>query len=165
MTDRAAYVIGIRIDPGTEEADWFTVWFEDDGGQNWVVSRDGRAQWSRTVEDARELALTTLDNRYAVEATVDSICDVAASLYAIAMGEAGSEGAVLMCLNLLDDVLKTIGHASDLPNSQVLDRLVALLTEGEPLTTAVDRVGGKPAAIEPIVASLGRLFTWSTFRC
>ena len=165
MTDRVAYVVGIRIDPGTEVADWFTVWFEDDAGQNWVVSSDGRAQWSRTVEDARQLASTVLENRYAVGPTVDSICDVAASLYAIATGETGSEGVVLMCLNLLDDVLNTIGHASDLPNAEVLDRLVTLITEGEPLTTAVDRVGGKPAAIEPIVASLGRLFTWSTFRC
>lgn len=165
MTDRPGYLIGIRVDPDTEVAEWFTVWFEAESGQNRVAAQDGRARWARTASEASDLAQTVLEGRYRVGSEVESVCDVAGSLYAIASGESGSEGVVLLCLNLLDDVLKTIGRSPAVPNGAVLDRLVVLLTEGESLAAAVDLVGGKPVVIEPILGSLGRIFAWSTFTC
>jgi hypothetical protein len=162
---QTGYLIGIRVDPDTEIAEWFTIWFEDEAGQNRVVAQDGRVRWARTAIQARNFAETVLEGRYRAGSEVESVCDVAGSLHAIASSESGSEGVVLVCLNFLDDLLKTIGHSSDLPDREILDRLVVLLTEGESLGTAVDLVGGRPVVIEPILASLGRLFTWSTFRC
>lgn len=165
MSDRSGYLIGLRVDPDTAVADWFTIWLEDDVGQNRLAAQDGRVQWARAVDEARGFARTVLEGRYMVGPEVESVCDVAGALYAIAWGESGSEGIVLDSLNILDDVLNTVGRPCGLPNGEVLDRLVVLLTEGESLATAVDRVGGRPVVIEPMLASVGRLFTWSTFRC
>lgn len=158
-----AYVIGLRVDPETELADWFTAWAEDASGQNRVATRDGRVRWSRTVEGARKLAVSAFDRP--TDEDVDSICDAAATLYALATREAGQEEVALLCLNLLDDVLRSIDNAPELPGGEVLDQIARLLTEGESLPDVVDLVGGRPVAIEPVIASLGRLFTWSNFEC
>lgn len=165
MSEPSGYLVGLRVDPDTETAEWFTVWFEDEAGQDRVLDRSGRALWMREPAAACELGQAVLDGRYSIGSEVESVCDVAETLYAIASRVSGSEKTVLDSLNLLYDVLNTVGQSSELPSKRVLDQLVVHLTTGEPLPTAVDRVGGPAAVIEPILSSLGRLFALSTFEC
>lgn len=163
MSDRVSYLVGIRLDPDTSDADWYTVWFEDDFGQNRVVMRDGRVLWASDPDAARDLGASVLGQGIAVDAREVSVCDVAGALYAIAEDKPGNEGVVLMCLNLLDDIVRGLDYGPPVPNGEILDQLVTQLTRGEALRPAVETAGGKRAVIEPILSSLGRVFTWSTF--
>ena len=89
---QTGHLIGIRVDPDTEVAEWFTIWFEDQEGRNRVAATDGRVQWARAALQASNFA-EGLTGRYEVGSEVESVCDVAGSLYAIASGESGSEGS------------------------------------------------------------------------
>lgn len=112
---------------------------------------------------AHSLSLDATTNRASVEEE-PVICDIADSLQAIANDRRVSERDVLITLNLLDDFLLNIAQPPELPHARVLDHLVVLLTEGVPLHSAVEKVGGKEAVIEPILGSLGRVLNWASFQ-
>lgn len=163
MTDTSAYVIGLRVDPETEVADWYTLWHQVESGEKPVLTVDGRVRWSRTVDSARNQAEIQPGSSFVVDTDLDLVCDVALMLGAVSGGDFGNEPVVLDSLNLLYDLVNSVGPTLELPNARVLDLVVKLLMEGKSFQYAVTSVGGEEAFIEPILASLGRIFAWSTF--
>ena len=160
MSEPTAYVIGLRADPRTDVAEWYTLWFEDELGRNTVLTRDDRVLWGLSPE---RIAAFGEGRGLANREELPTVCDAAAALYAVTSGDDGQEDIVLDTLNLLDDMLVTLGQRAALPDVVVLDRMVKALTEGERLRSVVASAGGAEAVTNPIFGSLGRLFAFSTF--
>lgn len=162
---KAVAVVGLRVAPDTEDADWYTVWYESEEGPDRVAMIGDRVRWMFSESAARAVALERCghDDPASVERE-PVICDIAGAMQAIKNDREVSERQVLITLNLLDDFILNIAQPPELPRARVLDHLVVLLTEGEPLASAVERVGGQEAVIEPILGSLGRVLNWASFQ-
>ena len=165
MISNVAEIIGFRVDPDTEYAEWYTVWFWDDQDETRMSMREGRVLWFRTEAVARRAADSFTPNGYTLDPDIPTVCDIARVLYAVDTNEVGTEGAVLVSLNLLDDMLICAECIEDLPNREVLDIFCSHLTMGDPIQLATENVGGKKIVIDTIYAALGRLLVWSTFEC
>jgi hypothetical protein len=169
MTSRTAFTLGLRLDPDSSEADWYTAWYEDDEGRNRVALRNGRVFWAQRAARVRQFGapLVPANFGFADEegdgVEQDLICDVAGTLYAVAHRSPDHEVVVLHCVNFLYDIIGSVKVGLLDPDTRVLDRLAAELTLGDDLSSAVDRVGGTAATIAPIFSTLGRIFAFSTF--
>lgn len=128
-------------------------------------SQDGRIQWVRDISDARLRAVPMIPTGYVVAPDPPAVCDIAGVLHSVQAGLTGDETEILDSLNFLDDMLITAECVADLPNRRCLDVLVGRLTEGEPIARAVAEAGGERLVIETLLAAIGLLFVWSSFRC
>lgn len=162
MKATTAYVIGIRVDPGRVDPEWYTLWLQDEDGPNRIVTQDGRMKWASTVQGARAL-FSHLDGEVTIEPELDGVCDIATTLFEVANMSLGKEGLILNCLNLLDDMLITLSHPLPADSKLRLDRVSGRLTEGVPLPEVVSAQGGAPVVLEAVLASVGRVFVWSDF--
>ncbi len=165
MRPSTAYIIGLRLSPERENPEWYTLWFENASGQNRVVLKNGRIQWSSSIEGARNLGHEIPDLIGVGESTFDAVSDAAGTLYALQRSSEGDESLVLLFLNLLDDTLNTAGQVLQPETKRLLDRLSAMLTEGATLQAAVESLGGSQGVIEAVFACLGRVLVWSDFVC
>lgn len=163
MNAISAYVIGLRVNPDRAGPEWYSLWFEHPEGGHRLVANEGRLQWSSSIDGALALS-ALLDGQVSVDPPeFDGLCDVASTLYEVASLSPGKEAAVLNCLNLLDDMLLTVGHSLPSEPKLRLDRVSGRLTEGTSLPEVVLAHGGTAAVIEAVLASLGRVFVWSDF--
>lgn len=165
MSEEVAYLIGLRVSPETEVADWYTVWYDDDSGEARVAMSDGRVQWFCEEEHARRVAHDFVPPAYAVDIDVAAVCDLATVFFASEGNEPGDEMIVLDSLNLLDDMLRSVGCIEDLPNRRTLDLFCSHLTMGDSIPLAAEKAGGNRLIIDTVYAAVGRLFAWSTFNC
>lgn len=165
MSGTSAYVIGMRVTPDSAGPDWYTLWCDVGDGPNLIVTKDGRMQWSPTVDGARRMAELIDGEVWTDPAEPNAVCDVAGTLHDIASGTTGNEGIVLDTLNFLDDMLITIRQTLPEEPKLRLDRVSGRLTEGVSLPDVVAAHEGTTAVLEAVLASLGRVFALSDFSC
>lgn len=165
MISNVAEIIGLRIDPDTEYAEWYTVWYWDEQDETRIATREGRLRWYRAESEARRAADSITPSGYSLDPDIPTVCDIARVLHDIEADEVGNEGSVLVSLNLLDDMLICVECIEDLPNRASLDVFCSHLTMGDPTKVAAENAGGKQMVFNTLYAALGRLFVWSTFEC
>lgn len=163
MSGINASVIGVRVGTDHAEPDWYTLWCDHGDGPNRIVTRDGRMQWSSTLDGARALSAHLQGPVSISPGELDGVCDIAWALYEISNLSSGNEMVVVLCLNLLDDMLVTVDHPLLEEPKLRLDRLTGRLIEGVSLPDAVAAQGGASAVVEAVLASVGRVFVWSDF--
>ena len=93
--DGREYLMGVSgSTPRPEVADWYTLWFENQAGQDRVVTRDGRIRWARTPAGAQAFSDSHDGGQTTEEPEVEAVCDVAELFWAVSSGEPGFEGSV-----------------------------------------------------------------------
>jgi hypothetical protein len=160
------HLVGVRLNPDRSTPQAFTWWFEDEQGRNRVASIEARIQWALSPGAAGSLR----DSGYQLPAPtsalvtpdVDAICDVAQLLHSLSTPDDDDGPAVLLALNLLDDLIDTIEQPLAAEHRRTLDGIVVHLTEGTALADALLGYRNEDV-IEAVYASLGRVLAFSDF--
>jgi len=125
---------GFRLEPAHEGPQFYTL-LAVGGDNERPLSADGRIIFFvRTTLVHKALAM---DPSMAVLGTpprdVETMCDVAQTLYLVNSQDADPDGVVLDCLLILDDLVRATQISMPERYQGILTELAARLTEGQPL--------------------------------
>jgi hypothetical protein len=164
MKPDRGYVVGLRLSPELSDPEFLTLWFEDENGKNRVACVRERIQWVSSVDGIGRLTDSRYDLTDLVAETLelDSVCDIPNLLYGVTHVDEVDETVVLLALNLLDDLVFCVEYPLPHKMQVILDRIVVRITEGATLRDAVIDVGVDDA-VEAVLASLGRVLSFSDF--
>jgi hypothetical protein len=164
MKPDQGYVIGLRLSPEKSDPEFLTLWFEGENGKNRVACVGERIQWVTSVNRLRLLADSRYDLTNLLEQNVDldSVCNIPNLLYGLTHPGEVDAGVVLLALNLLDDLVFCVEYPLPHELQAILDDIVVRISEGSTLSDAVAGVGPNDA-VEAVLASLGRVLTFSDF--
>jgi hypothetical protein len=127
-------IAGFRIDPTLEGPQFYTL-LAVGGDNERPLTVDGRIIFFVRLTQAHKALV--MDPSLAVlgnpPRAVETICDVAQTLYLVNSQDADPDGVVLDCLLIFDDLVRASGLSMPERYQGILTELAARLTEGQSL--------------------------------
>ncbi len=163
MIPEIVNVIGLRLSPDDPEPALYTLWFLDSSGATRVALRGGRVQWVLRVGDLGLVGDDDADLTGFTRAPseIEAVCSVPGLLYSLTEPADGDPAVARLALDMLDDLVASTGVPLSASAAHLLDTIAVRLFEGASLPNAVG--DGGPAAVEAVLAGLGRVFSSSDF--
>jgi hypothetical protein len=128
---RELYLIGFRLDPASEGADFYTL-MGDQGESERPIMRSGRVLLFRKPLDGLK-ALMASDNGFSdvrpVPKELELLCDISGALYVANAEAADSEGVLFETIAVFDDLLRAVELSVPEAYATVLSAVAGRLTE------------------------------------
>jgi hypothetical protein len=129
--NRELYLIGFRMDPSVEGAQFYTLLLAD-GGSEHPITKDGRVLFFRRPADALK-ALGASDNGFRevrpVPTELELLCDISGALYVANAEVEDADGVLFELIAVFDDLLRAVKLNVPTEHAAVLSAMAARLGE------------------------------------
>ncbi|MDR3762599.1 MAG: hypothetical protein P4M01_00735 [Acidobacteriota bacterium] len=137
---RELYLIGFRLDPASEGAEFYTLMGEE-GESERPIARDGRILFFRQPLEGLK-ALMASNNGFAdvrpVPKELELLCDIGGALYVANSEAVDEEGVLFETIAVFDDLLRAIRLSVPDHYARVLALVAARLTENPEFAAFLD---------------------------
>ncbi|MDO9441315.1 MAG: hypothetical protein Q7T73_10530 [Beijerinckiaceae bacterium] len=164
-SEEVAYIFGLRLDPGGAEAEWFTLWFEDDD-RKLLVERD-RILWVRSQREAEAL-VPIRGGHVALSAEQPAILDLPDLIGQMSKAVPRDPGRFWNGIELVDDLNQAVDslglgltQAFGSQSTAVLNRVRNALMDGKRVGGALKAGGGTETVSRAVFEILGRALACS----
>jgi hypothetical protein len=131
--DRELYLIGFRLDPATEDPQFYTL-IGSEGEEELPITRGDRVLFFRKPKDASR-ALAACDNGFRhvrpVPSELELLCDIAGAMHVANQEDEDADGLLFEVIAVLDDVLRAVKLTPPAQFTQVLSGVAERLTEAQ----------------------------------
>lgn len=137
---RALYLVGFRLDPAAEGAEFYTLMGEE-GENERPITRDSRVLFFRQPLTGLK-ALMASNNGFAdvrpLPKELEMLCDVSGALYVANSQPADEDGVLFEAIAVFDDLLRAIHLSVPDHYAKVLGAVASRLTENPEFASYLD---------------------------